>query len=288
MKKRLKLFFFITLSFQLSLSATLEAGSWAKNKVWNDGRAEVAVYESQRIVYGKTRSFREQLITVKEEFVKETLVKADKGKKGKTFPVFKLNLVQKFDTENYPYSYLTSVFVDAKKMDRLVKMTVGSQEWCGNTFKIYKQKSTSRSGQMQTFSYFDGEGDQQSSFPFKKGDFFEDQLPLSLRDLPFAKGFEKKIRLYAHLTNNHAKAPHPEECLLKVVGEEVIRTHAGSIPSWKLTLTRPQGTDTYWFAKDKERILTKMETHDGRTRRLYAKVRWAYWDKRFPMPKILE
>lgn len=271
----------------LVISTSLQAASWGKNKLWDDGRAEVAVYDSQRIVYGKPRTFKEHLLTVKEDLREDTLVKADDLKKQKTIRVFKLNQVQKFETENYPYSYLTSVFVREEPLQQVAKISVGSQEWCGNTFKMYKGNLDGMSGTLMNHSYFDGEADQSGELQLAKDDYFEDQLPLSLRALPFKLDFEKKIRLWDLLTTNHGQSPLVVEAMIKVIKEEPIYCRAGSIPCWVVAIKKPAGTDTYWFQKAGPNILVKMETQDGRKRLLHGRARWSYWDRRLPRPNIL-
>ncbi len=262
------------------------AGSWAKNNLWDDGRAEVAVYESELVRYGLPRQFKEQLIVVKEDFVADTLVKADDPKKKTTIAVLKLNQVQKFDTENYPYSFLTSVFVRESDPREVIKITVGSQEWCGNTFKIYRGRLGENSGTLEWHSYFDGEADGSQSIALSTDDYFEDQLPLSLRELPLKEGYAQSIRVWPSLTNNRGQALQAEDRILTVT-EDIVRCRAGSLPSWKVTLQKESLSDIYWFEKAFPHILTKMETHDGRKRLLYGRARWPYWDRRIPKPNIL-
>lgn len=262
------------------------AGGWGGSRLWNDGRAEVAVYDSERIVYGTKRVFREHLLTVREELRLDTLVKADQPKGQPTVSVLKLNQVQQFDTDNYPYRYLTSVFVRQDDVARLMKMTVGSQEWCGNTFKIL---TASGAGQamFEAFSYFDGEAHARAELPVGENDYFEDQLPLSFRALPFKPGYSASIRLWNWQTTNRGDVPTAIEATVEVTAEEVIRTRAGSIPSWKVTVARPDGLDVYWFEKAFPNILVKMEMMDGRKRLLHGRARWSYWDRRLPEPAVL-
>src|SRR4051812_20409431 len=85
-------------------NAVLWAGGW-KGGLWNDGRAEVAVYDAERMMDGTPRQFKETLIT------------------QKTSDVFKLNDVQSFDADNYPYHYLASVLVNADRLSEAVKIT---------------------------------------------------------------------------------------------------------------------------------------------------------------------
>jgi len=276
---------FLTALLIVSVTDFSLAGSWGTSSPWKDGRAEVAVYDSERIVYGKVRTFKEQLITVAENLDKDTLVKTSKKKKSRR--VLKLNIVQKFDTENYPYSYMTSVFVDAKSPREIVKLTSGSQEWCGNTFKIYKQK-TSGFGKLEWHSYFEDEADGITDVVIHDNDYFEDALPVSLRELKFKKGLTRPIRIWKTLTDNRTPDFEIDAATMTVLKEEIVRSRAGSHPSWKIEIKRKAGSDFYWFAKKRPHVLTKMETHDGRKRLLYGKVRWKYWDRRFPAPKPIQ
>ncbi|MDP6776950.1 MAG: hypothetical protein QGI83_09305, partial [Candidatus Latescibacteria bacterium] len=168
----------------LFLVSQAEAGdaTWGSQKVWDDGLAEVAVYDATRTVYGKTRSFETVVITVKEDLNAAFHVKADPPYDDKQLiPAFKMNIVSKIQTENYPYRYLTSVFVSRSDVSRLIKMTVGSQEWCGNTFKLLKTWGGRPA--LEYHSYWDGQGD--GSFPLEwdASTLAEDQLVLSLRSL---------------------------------------------------------------------------------------------------------
>jgi hypothetical protein len=243
------------------------------------------VYESERVVYNQPRSFREHLITVKEDFDPEALVKLDHPEKKKAMRVFKMNVVQRFDTENYPYSYLTSVFVKDEPLNEIVKLTVGSQEWCGNTFKLLKRNGEGAS--LTWHSYFENEADRTVDVALQKDDYFEDALPLSLRDLPFKEGYEKKVRVWSDMTNNHGQEPLVSSCTVRVEAEELIHCHAGSLPTWPVVVQTPTSVDHYWFEKAEPHILVKMERQDGSKRVLYARARWSYWDRRLPRPNVL-
>jgi len=287
MSNKFKVFWAIFLSCGI-MASPLGAGRWGKNRLWKDGRAEVAVYDSERVVNGQPRKFREQLIVIKEDFRVDTFVKADKPKKKETIKIFKLNVIQKFDTENYPYSYLTSVFVKDSPLDEVLKITVGSQEWLGNIFKIYKKKLDGNTGVLESHSYSDGKGDETETITLSANDYFEDQLPLSLRGLDFDGGGARPVRIWSSLTENRSERFTVQKATIQVKGEELVRCHAGSLPSWKVVINKESGEDIYWFSKKYPHILTKMVTHDGRSRFLYARSRWKYWDKRFPMPNVLK
>jgi hypothetical protein len=109
--------------------------AWAGNKYWDDGLAEVATYAAERTVYGKKRSFDYTLITVKEDFNEQFNVKTDNYDRKDLFPVMKVNAFCRIPTDNYPYHYLSSAFFKREDATQIYKITISSQEWCGNTFK---------------------------------------------------------------------------------------------------------------------------------------------------------
>ena len=68
--------------------------AWARDPLWDDGKAEVAIYEAREIRYGRPHESRAVFIVVKEDFHRELLVKADPPYEGKQLiPVLKLNAV---------------------------------------------------------------------------------------------------------------------------------------------------------------------------------------------------
>jgi hypothetical protein len=197
-----------------------------------------------------------------------------------------MNQVQRVETENYPYNFLTTVFAPTEAPERPLKITVGSQEWCGNTFKILRVGEPGQAV-LEWHSYFDGEGDGSVTLPLQANAVFEDQLPIALRAMPLKAGFTTEIHLWDSLTSSHGTEPRVSTAVISVEGEDIVRCRAGSLPSWKVTVSRPGTVDVYWFEKAEPRILTRMETADGRKRLLYGRSRWSYWDRRFPRPNIL-
>ncbi len=269
------------------VSSALPASAGFDASDWNDGRAEVAVYESQRLVEGEPVDFRETLSVTREELRLDSLVKADKPKEQKIQRVFKLNVVQKFDGPNFPYSFLTSVFLRTDNPSAVMKLTVGAQDAVGNTFKLF----TNPAGAAATLlwhSYFDGEADKSVQIAIEPTDLFEDALPVSLRALKLKSGFQQKARLWESLATVHGVEPKPVLATVRVVEEETVRCHAGAIPCWKVSVDREGGpSDTYWIEKADPRILVKMDAADGRKRALYSRARWSFWDKRLPRPNVL-
>ena len=251
--------------------------SWAQSALWDDGQAEVALYEARRPQYGKIESYQALLIVVKEDFSQQLYVKADPPYEGKSLlPVLKLNAVHSYWTPNYPYHFLASVFVRREDPTRLVKLTVGSQEWCGNTFK--EVKAWSRPAEFVFHTYFDGEGDGTGRLDLEAGDLFDDQLPLSLRGLRFAPGLRVRARLYPSLISNNLRRPAtPIEAEIRVEAEERVATPRGQTSAWRVKVAAGDLTQTYWFASASPHELLKMESSDGRALLLREIARKPYW-----------
>jgi hypothetical protein len=269
------------------VAATAQASSF--KKLWNDGRAEVAFYDSEFVVDGKPRAFREQLITTKEQLRTDTLGRADNPKQQRVVDVFELDQVQRVDLENYPRNTLTSVFVQADDLQHLVKMSVSVQDWTGNAFKMLKTSPAGDEATVLTYANQAGESDQSTELTLGQNAYIDDQLPLSLRDLPFKDGLEQNIKYWISLSSktNAGLYPMAAAAVLSVSGPEEVRSHAGALPCWLVTLKKAGGDDKYWFEKAEPHLLVKMQTADGRRRLLYGRARWSYWDKRIPRPNIL-
>lgn len=251
--------------------------SWAADPLWDDGQAEVALYDARRPQYGKIEAYEAVFIVVKEDFNPRLNVKADSPYEGKTLlPVLKLNAAHSYWTDNYPYHYLLSVFVRRADPARLVKLSLGSQEWCGNTFK--EIIATGARPELHFHSYFDGQGDGDRPLDLRSGDLLEDQLPLVLRGLRFAPGLEFRRRLLPSLISNNLRAPVEfREATIRVEGEEKISTPAGNFPVWKVRLQAGDADQTWWFEKAAPHTLLRMESSDGRAWLLKARTRKPYW-----------
>jgi hypothetical protein len=244
---------------------------WAQNKHWDDGLAEVAIYQAERVVYNKPRSFEYLLITVKEDFNQAFNVKTDNYNRSDLFPVMKVNQFCRIPTDNYPYHYLTSLFFRRENPVQVHKITSSSQEWCGNTFKAIIQAGNNFN---YTFnSYWDEQGAGELALP---GDvLFEDQLPYTLRSLRFKDGLTLKAQVAELLQTNKANKP--------AVYQTTITVHSDtrSTPNLWLVSVKlsAEKENKYFFRKEYPHILEKQQTWDGRQLQLKEVKRYAYWQK---------
>lgn len=246
---------------------------WAMRKLWEDGLAEVATYDAERVVYKKKRAFEYTQITVKEEFNQQFNVKTDDYKRDDLFPVMKINQFCAISTDQYPYHYLTSLFFRRDQPVSLFKMSSSSQEWCGNTFKSIIDDGVNF--EMWFHSYWDGQGD--NSRDLRRDVFLEDALPYTLRTLKFdGKPSFNLVVLDLQQTN---KATPPVYYNARLTTAEAPAADAPA-PAWRVAITLAPGKENvYWFAKSYPNILLRQTTWDGRTLRLKSMRRYAYWPK---------
>ncbi len=257
---------------------------WALNEIWDDGLAEVAIYDARRVKYGIIRECTFTFATVKEHFNKAYNVKTDDYEREDLFEVMKLNVFGRVETDNYPYHFLTSVFIKRNDPSHLFKMTNSSQEWCGNTFKEFSEAETFYSYQFN--SYFDGEGKGVLELP--KDVMFEDQLPIALRSLKFEEGLTFGVKIIESQISNRAKTPTIYDGEISVTSSiDTIKNIVGENESifdlhdlWLITVTlTPDKINKYWFSKAYPHFFVKFENEAVETLLLKAVTRYAYWKR---------
>jgi hypothetical protein len=246
---------------------------WAMNKLWEDGLAEVATYDAERVIYKKKRTFEYTMITVKEEFNQQYNVKTDDYQRDDLFPVMKINQFCSIPADQYPYHYLTSLFFRRDQPVALYKMTSSAQEWCGNTFKSIIDDGVNF--EMWYHSYWDGEGN--NSRDLRRDVFLEDALPYTLRSLKFDQKPAFDLVVLDFQQTNRAKAPEYYQAHLTTTEAPAA---AGSPAAWRVAVQlAPDKENTYLFAREYPNILLSQTTWDGRTLRLKGQRRYAYWPK---------
>lgn len=255
-------------------------GAERPGAVWDDGLAEVASYEGTWRIYGIDNPLREAtLITVKERFDLGNHVKYEGQETGgERADILKQNIVLLVPTPNYMYRILGSLFVFRSDPWKLYKATVGSQEWCGNTFHLYRSWTTHPTYVFH--SYFGKEGDGVAELEVKSGDLFRDQLFLSLRFLK--PGFrEHAVRVWPSWLSNHARPMSPSVGTLREIGWETITDASGTRRRCRLLQVETNDTtDTFAFSAEADRILVRYDSSDGRHLLLKKVARRDYWTRK--------
>ena len=248
------------------------------NAVWEQGTAEVAQYQAQRVIYGEPRDFEYTLILVKETFNEEFDTKTDDYDRDDLFDVMKVNKFARIPTDNYPYHYMTSVFFKREEPATVHKLTNSSQEWCGTTAKYFLNE-----GQTYEFgynSYWDGQGVGQTEID--GGIMFEDQLSYSLRALDFADGLQFTQRVAESQVTSKATEPTIYDATFTVSQandfslDTDYERKEGDV--WKVSVQLDEEkTNDYWFSSGYPNILLKQATWDGQLLQLKEAYMDDYW-----------
>ncbi len=259
-------------SHSLPTTSVFQAG------LWDDGLAEVNTYVATRDRYGRRWEFPLTLITVKEDFDSQAMVKIEGRHSAASTPVIKSHVYYDMPTVNYPYHFAASAFIARREPLRLLKFTSTSSEWCGITHRVLRGWTSPPS--LEYRSYFGGENEGVAPLDWPENGFTEEQLLVSLRSLAFRAGLEASVHVLNRQIDSHAGTPTWRPGVLRVGGPEPIMD-AGEEPieSWRVDISFADGdTLTYAFSVEAPHILVHHRGPDGITMRLRESRRWAYWD----------
>jgi len=252
------------------------ANAFAASALWDDGRAEIDAYDATIRRYGVLRPFTAYLIAVKEDFSRKQLVKADPGHDpGDLFTVLKLNHVINYQTGIYSYHQMASSFFDRASMD-LVKFSLTSNEWCGNTYKEFTRRGAK--GALHVHTYWDNQAEATYDLPVGPDVVLYDQLPLWIRSLPQTPGTARSLRLVPTQIDSKGTPPAIVPATLSAGPETTIRTPAGSFRAlrWELKAGDARA-DVYWTSVHDPYVMVAWDRADGGSYRLKWTQRHAYW-----------
>jgi len=247
--------------------------NWANNAIWDDGLAEVAVYDATRRVYGKIRDYECTYITVKEVFNEAYQVKTDDYNRDDLYDVLKVNRFERIEMEKYPYHFLSSMFFKRNEPQKMHKMTVSNQEWCGNTFKVYTPMDNGY--KISYNSYWDGEG---TGEKIQEGDFlFIDQLPFTLRTMELENGLTFRARLLPSQISAKVGRIYADVAVFRV-GSTTYNFQEKEIEAWRVAVQLDlERANMYVIEKAYPNRLLKVETWDQRNLTLKDIKRYTYW-----------
>lgn len=247
---------------------------WQDDPIWNDGKAEVSVYSATETKYGSPREFLAYFIVVAEDLRNDTLVKSDDPRPASGLTrVLKMNQVYDIRTGIYSYRQMASIFLRVSDL-ALVKESVTSHEWCGNTFLLLENRDGK--GTLRGFSYFDGEAEKSQSLDLT-GAVLYDSLPLWVRSIPLRAGESRPLRLVSQILGNRLLPTRVGEARLAVAGPETVTAPIGAMKAWKVEVTHADGTDRLWVEAAAPNRLVLWEQFDGGRYRLERAKRLAYW-----------
>ena len=262
---------------------------------WDDGLAEISLYEATEVRYGKPRQATEAaLIVVKEDHRSDDMVKADDPRRA-DLPAIKLNWAVTVPTGIYTYRQMTSVFLNRATLEPF-RQTFSTQEWCGSTFKDVRRHDT-RDDTAFTYrwsSYFGDEADDQRTLRIRRESYqlpfvFHDALPAWVRSLAFDRWDNQQaegvtIILLPTLWANRAfpNRFHTENANVRVTGRELIDVPAGRFEAWRIEVKIGDAVEVYHVDTSPWHRLLQMQRADGAVYKLKKSMRRAYWQEHDP------
>jgi hypothetical protein len=264
--------------------------SWRNDPAWNQGKAEWALYDAQRDIYGTPRHYEATIFTNRELIDPATTTKTDDPAVKGAFEVFKHNVSEIIPTENYTYRFLTTCYVRSEDL-RPYKLTMSSQEDCGST---YRQLVMAKCAvEARSFCYFPNAGDACVRYRAPKHLALADALTLTLRDYPFDEDAkpELAIALVADQTDNRETPMHARAATVRYAGREALHLPYGDVQAHRLRVEWADNKEhaaDLWFAADAtnmRRVLVKYDGAYGVKYELKKLGWWKYWDHTQPRPQ---
>ncbi len=238
---------------------------------FDQGKAEVNIYDATLMKYGQPREATVTQIWVKEPWDAKQGIKWG-GQGSGDFDVIKLNHVVSYPTGMYRYEQMWSGFWKRGSAE-LLKFSLSHHEACGNTFK--QARLSNNTAEYVHFSYFENEGDGREELLISPGAIFYDELPLKLRLLANT-GLEESVTMPLFPTVIHPKAGpmKPSPATIRQVRRdnrevEFEVKHAG-------------GIDTFVYETKTPFKLLRWNFPDGGKLSLRKSLFTDYWNKNQP------
>jgi len=254
--------------------------SFAENPLWDDGRSELSQYEGTTLRYGEPRPTRARIVIVKEDMLRDTRVKSERGPvPGKTVEVLKVVFVAEFPTGSYFYRQAATTFLERKSLE-VLKESMSHFDGCGITYVRVGPKQ----GRVvhEAHSYWEGEADREVPLVWPAGGaqhVFWDALPLWLRGQIAGGGASKVFLLPSQVAGRSPiEATKPVLATIRWSDAGTIAVPAGRFAAKLAEVVTPGGADRFWFAAAFPHVLLRMETTAGRSLELKKTQRLDYWN----------
>jgi hypothetical protein len=252
-----------------------DSRGFAANALWDDGKAEVSLFDARWRLHGEERRFEARMIVVKEDFRREQRVKAEGGPAVGTFEVLKLNHLRVIPSGTYDEHEMLSAYLERASL-RVVKLAMSHFESCGITFVEVLTGPGSLTH--RSHSYWDGEGDRTLEIPFADGGILYDALPLQLRGMDLPAGRETRFQALPSQISSHVRNLERVPMTLQSAGRATLEVPAGRFAVTTFLLSRPEGKDRYYFEAAFPYRLVRWETAEGGEYRLKESLRLDYWN----------
>ena len=250
---------------------------WLNLPKWNDGLAEVCLYEGKALRYGVLRDSTLDLITVREHFAVDKLVKTRPARGKDVLPVMKMNMTKKIRTGVYEYVQMGSVFID-RNQGRLLKLSCVSSEWCGNSFALFKREGPKAT--LEVSNYMDDRGSSNWVIAQPETLLFYDELILYLRQHLHRIKSGQSIRVASTLLSNNPEHQVHESVIQRV--DWVRDRDSVSLNRVEIELEFKGIQERFIFSDKPMRRLLEWHNSRGEYYKLRKSMFLDYWNKNKP------
>ncbi|CAN5401349.1 hypothetical protein BH09SUM1_BH09SUM1_31170 [soil metagenome] len=226
---------------------------------WNDGQAEFALYDAERVIDAATVHHGALIVTAKETFSRETFARArfPYGQRPVISVVRQSIRASGGDGAN-PHFFASDVICNADALTKLLRLQSTVTDAMGVNsvdYQLWKEKPI-----LQYSSFRDEIGNGSEYFSAASDAVFEEELPLLLRTVRFEDGLLCDFRLYPAQLTGTSKRRDP-------IAARVTATAVKD--GWSLLIEAQDAREiTFVFGSTPSHILSSASYSDGRSLKL--------------------
>lgn len=261
----------------LALLASASVGcaaeqDWLNHERWDEGLAEVCLYTGKQLKYGTLRDSRLEVITVREHFDPERLVKTRPAPGKAVIRILKQNVVRETRTGVYEYNQMASVFLD-RDTGETVKLSAVSMEWCGNSHVLFEAAHGDEPAALTIANYMDDRGTTRTTLEPNAVPLFDEALIPYLRQNLDRINKGDTLPTARPLADNNPvfrRAPRTVKAVRRT--QETV----------DIVLEGQGATETFTFANSALRRLKKWRNDRGEEYTLQKVLFLDYWNRNRP------
>jgi hypothetical protein len=242
--------------------------------IWDTGKAEFAVYQSNFVKYGISRKFETDVILIREFFHPEKLVKADQSDTPGAIPVFKMNRIRSIETGVYSYHQNLSAFVHRSQPSKLVKLASSSLDGCGMSYSEIRASASELHGEFHSY-WEKGISGRLNLGPSDR--VIHDQLPLYLRAKDLSHYSGESIKLLGSLFSSYLRELPVMEVQIQNLGIEDLSLSSTIHKAYHLRLEGKGINEDLWFRASPTQPLLRWNHSDGSSDTLRSLRYLYYW-----------
>lgn len=270
----MRLLFLLLLMAVFLSPAHAGPSKFLSHEFWDDGKAEISVYDAKCFHYGRLYTSKIEYFLVKELFSSKELVKTNQYQSKDSIPVIKLNQVISTPTGTYDYQQMHSSFW-SKQTGKLIKFSLSHHEACGASFK--KGELRDHKLNISGSTYWEGQANIEDKIIMEPNIWLYDELPLRARMLlADSQPIPANLQVVPSVIHSKTGSFLPAPAQISIQDHTVTVIHTG-------------GKDVLKFDSAWPHVMNSWQQANGGSLTLKKSVRLPYWNHHAPGDeKLLE